>query len=108
MRAMRKRVFSHDVARWAEDFLKALERCAAANAHLLEDLAGEDDVAVPAESPELAPDVGASGGITTRDTSRSAQAPSLDVDVELTADHPDVAYLADVGAHGPGGRQVER
>jgi alpha,alpha-trehalose-phosphate synthase [UDP-forming] len=95
MRAMRKRVFSHDVARWAEDFLKALERSAAANAHLLEDLAGEDDVA-------------ASAGVTTRDTTRSAQAPSLEVDVELTGHDPGVAYLADVGAHAPGGRQVER
>jgi hypothetical protein len=91
MRSMRKRVFSHDVARWAEDFLRALERSAAANAHLLEDIAGEDDVAVPAEAPDLA-----------------AQAPSLDVDVELTGHGPGVAYLADVGAHGPGGRQVER
>jgi alpha,alpha-trehalose-phosphate synthase [UDP-forming] len=108
MRSMRKRVSSHDVERWAGDFLKVLERSAAANAHLLEDLAGEDDVAVPAESPDLAPDVGSPGGVTSRDTSRSAQAPSIEVDVELAGGDPEVAYLADVGAHGPGGKQAER
>ena len=108
MRAMRRRVQVHDVERWAEDFLKVLERSAAANAHLLEDIAGEDDVAVPAESPDLAPDVAPPGGVSGRDTSRSAQAPSIEVDVELTGDDPQVAYLADVGAHGPGGKQAER
>jgi hypothetical protein len=105
---MRKRVSTHDVERWAGDFLKALERSAAANARVLEDIAGEDDVAVPAESPDLAPDVAASEGVTDRDTPRSAQAPSIEVDVELTGDDPEVAYLADVGAHGPGAKQAER
>ena len=63
---------------------------------------------MPAESPDLAPDVVPSGGVTSRDTSRSAQAPSIEVDVELTGNDPEVAYLADVGAHGPGGKQAER
>ena len=88
MRAMRKRVSGHDVARWAGDFLRVLERSAAANAHLLEDLAGDDDVAVPVESPDLA----ATGGVSPRDTSGSAQAPSMDVDVELTESDP-TGYL---------------
>jgi alpha,alpha-trehalose-phosphate synthase [UDP-forming] len=103
MRAMRKRVRTHDVARWAGDFLRVLEKSAAANAHLLEDPAGDDDVAVPAESPGLA----AAGGVTTRDTPDSAQAPSMDVDVELTENDPQ-GYLADVGARGPGGEQAKR
>ena len=34
MRTMRRRVFTHDVARWAGDFLRALDRSASANAHL--------------------------------------------------------------------------
>jgi hypothetical protein len=80
MRTMRKRVQTHDVARWAEDFLRVLERSAGANAHLLEDLAGDDDVAVP----DVPPDLPGTGGVTTRDTSRSPQAATMDVDVELS------------------------
>ncbi len=93
---MRRRVQTHDVARWAEDFLRGLERSAAANDHLLEDLAGEPDVAIALTLP----DVGATGSVTTRDTSRSAQGPSMDVDVELPS-------LTDVGAAGGRGEQVE-
>jgi trehalose-6-phosphate synthase len=84
MRAMRRRVRTHDVSRWAGDFLRVLERSAAANAHLLEDLAGDDDLAVP------------------------AQAPGPDVDVELPPAGADRGHLADVGANGPGGEQAER
>jgi alpha,alpha-trehalose-phosphate synthase [UDP-forming] len=82
MRAMRKRVQTHDVARWAEDFLRVLDRSADANAHLLEDLAGEDDVAA---STVVVPDLEGTGSVTTRDTSRSPQAVRMDVDVDLSA-----------------------
>jgi alpha,alpha-trehalose-phosphate synthase [UDP-forming] len=96
MRAMRKRVQTHDVARWAGDFLRVLERSAGANEHLLEDLAGDDDIAVP----DVPPDLSGTGSVTTRDTSRSAQAATMDADVDRTD-------LADVGA-GTGGEQVDR
>jgi hypothetical protein len=106
MRAMRKRVHTHDVARWADDFLRVLERSAAANEHLLEDLAGDDDVAVPVVPPDL-PET---GSVTTRDTSGSAQAGSMDVDVDLSTQggEPAGGDLADVGARASGGEQVER
>jgi alpha,alpha-trehalose-phosphate synthase [UDP-forming] len=100
MRTMRKRVRTHDVARWASDFLRVLEPSAAANAHLLEDLAGDDDVAVP----EVSPDLPGTASVTTRDTSRSAQGPSAGVD----GDVPSRGDLADVGARTAGGEQVER
>src|SRR3954469_3724770 len=105
MRAMRKRVQTHDVARWAGDFLRVLERSAGANEHLLEDVAGDDDVAVPAVPPDLS----GTGSVTTRDTSRSAQAASIEVDVDLSPEGAGAAEadLADVGV-GAAGKQVER
>ena len=77
MRSMRKRVSDHDVARWAGDFLRVLEKSAAANAHLPEDPAGDDDLPAPVDVPDLGP----MDGVGARDTSGSAQAPSMAVDV---------------------------
>ena len=89
MRSMRKRVSDHDVARWAGDFLRVLEKSAAANAHLLEDPAGDDDLPAPVDVPDLGP----MDGVSARDTSGSAQAPSMAVDVELTGNGP-LGYFA--------------
>ena len=88
MRAMRKRVRDHDVARWAGDFLRVLEKSAAANAHQLEDPAGDDDLPAPVDVPDLGP----MDGVSARDTSGSAQAPRMAVDVELTGNDP-TGYL---------------
>jgi trehalose-6-phosphate synthase len=52
MRTLRKRVFAHDVARWAADFLKALDRSAAVNENRRATDDGEEMVLDPPE-PEL-------------------------------------------------------
>jgi trehalose 6-phosphate synthase len=108
MRAMRKRVQTHDVARWAEDFLRGLERSAALNEPLTEDAAGDPDVAVPVRVA----DAPATGSVTTRDTSRSARGASMgadagpdggaggDAEVDLDAATPPAGDLADAVLHG--------
>jgi alpha,alpha-trehalose-phosphate synthase [UDP-forming] len=84
MRALRKRVFSHDVVRWAEDFLRALDRSASTNA----------DLGVPSalDAMDLAP------------TSGTAREPaSLDEEEHETSDGDLTdadAVLADLPASG--------
>jgi alpha,alpha-trehalose-phosphate synthase [UDP-forming] len=58
MRAMRRRVFSHDVARWASEFLRALERSAAVNENRHADGDLED---AGGRAPEPDPVVAAGG-----------------------------------------------
>jgi trehalose-6-phosphate synthase len=93
MRAMRRRVFSHDVARWAGEFLKALERSAAVNENRRANGDPEDAGAEPREPGAVA--VGSSGG-PTRGTFRSAQEETVQEET-LAAD----GELS--GRHGRGG-----
>jgi alpha,alpha-trehalose-phosphate synthase [UDP-forming] len=84
MRAMRKRVFTHDVARWADDYLRALERSAAVNENRR--AGGDlDDFDLEPLDSELRP---ADAGVTTPDTSRSAQEETMTADVDLSGPQP--------------------
>jgi trehalose 6-phosphate synthase/phosphatase len=77
MRAMRRRVFTHDVSRWAAEFLRALERSAAANENRV--ATGEvDDPLDP-----LDPDPVASGTGSAPATSWTPQEPPA-AEVDLT------------------------
>ncbi|HYY10786.1 MAG TPA: trehalose-6-phosphate synthase [Kineosporiaceae bacterium] len=102
MRAMRKRVQTHDVAHWAGDFLRALERSAAVNEPFVEDLAGEDDVVAPALLPDVpagtatGADPAPTGSVTTRDTRRSPREGSMDADMTVALEEALVS---------PGGRE---
>jgi trehalose 6-phosphate synthase len=75
MRALRKRVFTHDVVRWASEFLKALERSAAINENRratddLDDVPTgrpDDDILRARDGDRTTPDVDlAEGGVRTR------------------------------------------
>jgi len=64
MRAMRRRVWQHDVGRWAQDFLQALERVRPGD-----DPGGEDGASAPEEASEPAsPELVAVGGRDRRST----------------------------------------
>jgi trehalose-6-phosphate synthase len=74
MRALRRRVRTHDVARWAGDFLRALERSAATNTQMLPP--DEDDPVPPG-----------SAGVTTRgDDPQEPVTVSLEPSVPARAD----------------------
>ncbi|HVN12960.1 MAG TPA: trehalose-6-phosphate synthase [Kineosporiaceae bacterium] len=105
MRAMRRRVFTHDVARWASEFLRVLERSAAANAHLAHavsldagDLVGGHLVGgdVEPSRPERSP----AAAVTTRDVvpPRATQPARPDVDLS------DAPVGSGVGVIGSDGR----
>jgi alpha,alpha-trehalose-phosphate synthase [UDP-forming] len=95
MRAMRKRVFTHDVARWAADFLRVLERSVGTNESLRR-FDGLDDL-----DPEpVRTDVAAAGSVPVRNLSGLAEEQTMTSDVDLSdPDGDDV--MADVPA--PGG-----
>jgi len=76
MRSLRKRVFSHDVVRWASDFLRVLERSASTNA----------DLAVPSalDAMDAVPrDVSASASLTSRGAPTFAEEERLSSDADL-------------------------
>jgi alpha,alpha-trehalose-phosphate synthase [UDP-forming] len=93
MRALRRRVFSHDVVRWAEDFLRVLDRSASTNA----DLAVPSALDVMDLGPE-SPDLATSGSAATRRTPASVEEDELTADADLA--HPD-PVLADLPVSGP-------
>jgi trehalose 6-phosphate synthase len=93
MRALRRRVFSHDVVRWAEDFLRVLDRSATTNADLAAPSALDAMDLGPAP-----PDLAASGTVTTPGTPTAAEEDELTADLDLA--DPD-AVLADLPASGP-------
>ena len=95
MRAMRRRVRTHDVARWASDFLRALERSGAANDHLL---LLDDDGA----------DLARTGGVASSDTSGSPDQERPEQ--ERMQEEPEAGDppLADAGVARGRGEQVHR
>jgi alpha,alpha-trehalose-phosphate synthase [UDP-forming] len=78
MRTLRKRVFGHDVGRWAGDFLRALDRSAATNAHLAE----PSPLDAMDQGPP-APDLAAAPSVTTRGTATFAEEEQLSSDADL-------------------------
>jgi alpha,alpha-trehalose-phosphate synthase [UDP-forming] len=95
MRAMRKWVFSHDVVRWAADFLRVLDRCASTNA----------DLAVPSalDVMDLGPvtaDPVTSGSGTTGGTPTRAEEERMTSDVDLAEPDPVLADLPASGSRG--------
>jgi alpha,alpha-trehalose-phosphate synthase [UDP-forming] len=80
MRTMRKRVFTHDVAKWASDFLKALERSASVNEHRRATADLGDAVLEP-----LVPDLAETASVAPRDSSRSTQEGTMPADADLSA-----------------------
>ena len=99
MRTLRKRVYGHDVGRWAGDFLRALDRSASTNAHLAE----PSPLDAMDQGPP-APDLAAAPSVTTRGTPTFGEEEQLSSDADL-ADPG--ALLADTPAAGrpePGDR----
>jgi alpha,alpha-trehalose-phosphate synthase [UDP-forming] len=99
MRAMRRRVFSHDVARWAGDYLRVLDRCASTN----EDLAvpsALDAMDLGAATPHLA----ASAGVTTGGTPTVTEEEQLSSDIDLIDPDPVLADLPASALRDPGAR----
>jgi trehalose-6-phosphate synthase len=94
MRTMRKRVFSHDVVRWAGDYLRVLDRSASTNVDLA--------VPSPLDAMDLdpaTPDPAASAGGTTGGTPTRAEEERPMADIDLVDPDP---VLADLPASGPG------
>jgi Glycosyltransferase family 20 len=99
MRAMRRRVFSHDVARWAGDYLRVLDRSASTNADLVLPSA-LDAMDLGAATPDPA----VSAGLTTRGTPTVAEEEQPSSDIELIDPDPVLADLPASGWRDPGDR----
>jgi trehalose 6-phosphate synthase len=77
MRAMRRRVFTHDVTRWASEFLRALQRSVAAHEQLPANAEADDP------SEPLEPDSAGTGGVAGRATSGSDSPETTPDEIDL-------------------------